>query len=346
MIVMKYDNLRAFQKHIEGAAPNHLVPVYLILSKEASLCKMATELLLQAIFGKTTSLTSHLNIRRFDGEKVEGKVLLDELAGGGLLFGKQVVVLNRADHLLKATQKQLEEYFKRSNSSVIFIITAESFAANTNFYKNAEKAGVIVSLEDSKGATRLQALSESVNAAVAAENKTIDAQACRLLVNQVGADRELLQNELKKLICYVGERSRITSEDVSKICSFVNQETVWQLGEAVFQRNAANALRITKALMEEGVSFFALLRQLRTQLQTDFHVCSILANGGTHDEIGRTFPYMKGFILDRHIQSATEYGWDRFKKGLHEIDKIELLAKNSSIDEEILAEKIIITLIN
>src|SRR5262249_40672120 len=131
--------------------------------------------------------------------------------------------------------------------------------------------------------------------------------------------------------------------DVAAVCSSINLDNAWQLGEAIFRRDVPTALRISKGLLADGTAFIALLRQIRTQFQTEFQVCSILSRGGSHAEIAQEFPYMKGQILDRHMHQAQSYGMQRFKSALLAIDEAELSAKNNG-DPDFLAERLIIKL--
>jgi DNA polymerase-3 subunit delta len=122
---------------------------------------------------------------------------------------------------------------------------------------------------------------------------------------------------------------------VATICTGINQETVWQLGEAIFKLDAQAALRIGHALLDEGTALLSLLRQIRTQFQTDLQVAAILASKGSPADVTALFGYMKGTILDRHCQAARHYGFERFKAGLLKIDEAELQAKNSTPEREL-----------
>lgn len=169
----------------------------------------------------------------------------------------------------------------------------------------------------------------------------MDRQVCQFLLKQLGTDQSLLYQEIEKLFCYVGDRSEITLQDVSMISTSVNVENVWQLGDAIFRCDVNSALRISKALLNDGTALLALLRQIRSQFQTKFQICSILKNGGTSAEVVQQYPYMKGNILERNMQMALNYGMPRFKKGMIKIDETELQAKNSGADSDILLELLI-----
>ena len=94
-------------------------------------------------------------------------------------------------------------------------------------------------------------------------------------------------------------------------------------------------------LAEESGALLGFLRQLRGQFQTEFQVAAILATGGSREEVSARFPYMQGFILDRHIQMARGYGIDSLKQGILLIDKTELKAKNSATDPNCLLELLV-----
>jgi DNA polymerase-3 subunit delta len=94
----------------------------------------------------------------------------------------------------------------------------------------------------------------------------------------------------------------------------------------------------------EGQPFLPLLRQIRNQFLTEYQVCALLEQGQTSAEIFQEFPYMKGQILEKHIQNARDYGMGAFRKGLLAIDAAEIQAKNSGVDEQLLAELLIVKL--
>ena len=88
----------------------------------------------------------------------------------------------------------------------------------------------------------------------------------------------------------------------------------------------------------------SLLRQIRSQFQTDYQISCILAEGGGASEIAQNYPYMRGTILDKHIQTAKSYGKHKFKEGILALDETELKIKNSAADDNFLNELLILKL--
>jgi DNA polymerase III subunit delta len=339
---LKYSNLRAFEKHLQAAAPDHFADIYVVLSKDHFERKSAINILVEKLL--KGSKHTPFNLKTFDGGSSSIEDIIEDLCEMALFSGKRIILIEQADKLSKSATMELEAYYTRPNPSIHLIIIASAISHVTNFYKKAEKAGVILEFEEVKPWEKEKLLGDWIQSIVVKEKKSIDPPACQYLLKQVGVDQTTLHNELQKLFCYIGDRSTITLNDVGAICCSVNIENAWQLGDAIFRRDPASALRITQALLTDGIPFLVLIRQIRTQFQTKFQICSILANGGTSSDVAQQYAYMKGNILERNIQMAREYGMDRFKKGMLKIDETETKIKNSGVDETLLAELLIITI--
>lgn len=339
---MKYATLAAFEKHLESASPNHFSDVYLILAKEAFVRKSAADRLIALVLKGETSPA--LSLHLFNAEDHSIDRVLQELESLPLFSKKRVIIVQNAEALDKASTLKLEAYCSSPNRTACLAVAAATLNRATTFYKKLEKVGVVLDVAEEKPWEREKTIADWLQTEAIKEGKQLGPQVSQMLIKQLGTDQALLSTELAKLICYVGERKAIVEKDIIAISPTANLENGWQLGEAIFRCDASAALRISKGLLTDGLALIALLRQIRSQFQTEFQVCSILAHGGTSSDVSQEFPYMKGAILERHVRQSQTYGMQRFKKGLLAIDDTELQAKNSAIDAEFLAERLIIKL--
>lgn len=339
---MKYDNLRAFEKHLESAAPSHFSSLYVVLGKEPIETKEAFDLLAKSLLPNEKDRFLCLSV--FDGSQISKEVLLSDLESLSFFVQKRVIAIQQADKLKKEITEGLEHYFTHPNPNCYIILLAQAIAKNTSFYKKFEKIGVILELAEPKPWEKEKRLIEWLNKQIAAVRKLMAYPVCQSLVKASGMDHGILKQELEKLLCYVGEKKEITGADVAAICTNINAETVWQLGEALFCHDRHAALRIGRGLLEEGTALLPLLRQIRSQFQTEYQICTLIAQGAKSEDITQDFPYMKGQILERHMHLAQQYGQERFKQGLLAIDAMELQAKNSQLDEAFLLDLLIIKL--
>lgn len=339
---MKFENNITFDKHLEGAAPNRFALVYFIISKEVFPREKAVKSLIKHVLPDPVS--TQLSLQVFDADRQSPNQILQDLQTHTFFSKQRLVVVHRVDSLDKASTSKFETYFASPNPSVCLVMVAETINRSTNFYKKAEKAGVILDVPEEKPWEKEKNVINWLNQEVASHQKQLSPMASQLIVKQVGTDQTLLLGELQKLICYVGERRVIDEKDIAALCPVVNTETGWQLGEAIFRRDAATALRISKGLITEGLALIALLRQIRSQFLTGYQIASILKQGGTSTDVSKEFPYMKGTILERNINQSQNYGMDQFKKGILAIDLAEFQAKNSVSDPEFLADMLIVKL--
>jgi DNA polymerase-3 subunit delta len=340
---MKYTNYKAFERHLEEADAGLLADVYAVMGKEAFEVKAAGDRLVAVLL--KSKKNPELALKVYNGEKLMLEDLLQELYSLPFFSDKRVVLIQNAESLSKVQTERLEEYLERPNRTLCLIISASAINRGTTFYKKLEKTGIILDIAEEKSWEKEKSTREWLFETVAKEKKRIGHEAVQMLQKQIGTDRALLTQELEKLICFIDDRDEITMQDIAAISTSVNTENIWQLSDAIFSRNANSALRITKGLLNEGTAFLALLRQIRAQVQTDYQICTILANGGTGAEVTATYPYMKGRILENHMQAASSYGLSRFKKAMLKIDETESMAKNGFQDDDFLAELLIANLV-
>lgn len=333
---MKYNNLRAFEKHLQDSSPEHFVDVYLIISKEQFQCKQAADLLINYL-SKAQSEKA-FNVQRYEAAEIPVEKLITELNSFSFFSQKPIIMLQNLEKAPKVLLEKLEPSLAAAKLPVTLILLTSSLAASTKLFKRIEKIGVLLDIPEEKSWNKEKTAQEWLLSLSKQNGKSFAPQACMALIKRVGTDSSTLFQEHEKLLCYVGDRKEITVQDVQAICTAANIDTIWQLGEAIFRRDPANALRISKGLLEDELPFVSLLRQLRSQFETEYKICSILSQGGTAKEIGEQFPKMGAFIIERHMQQAQAYGSIPLRNGLLKIDEAELNFKNSLGDAEVLNE--------
>lgn len=339
---MKTNDLKSLQKHLKDSSIEELAPVYLVNGKDEADKRTALKSLQSVLLqGQDDSFA----LKIFDcAAAAQIGDILQELEAIPFLGGNSVVTVQNVDKLDKPGKEALQKYIAKPNDKVFLLMTAAGLSGSTNLFKMADKNGIVLQLLAEKPWEKESRVMEWIAEKCKKSGKKIGKSACHHLVKQIGVDMILLENELEKLISYVGERREIVDHDVGAICVRVPLETVWQLGEAIFQRDVPKVLRVTRSLIADGNSLFVLLAQIRRQFQTGYHICSVVTNGGSTQEITKAFPYMTGRILERNIRQAQNYGMHRFKKGMILINETDVLSKNSSTNPDFLLEMLVVKL--
>lgn len=340
---MKCHHLRDFEKYLEASSSQALANIYLILAKDPFQSKNALDLLRHFLLRHLKS--PEIALKSYDGEQLIMNRLLEDLEEGSFLSDQHMIVVHQVDKLSKSNCGKLESCFRTLPSFVYLVLTATTLHKSSSLASKAEQSGVVLEIPELKPWEKEKAIQEWICLWVLKMGKKIEPKNSLFLLKRVGTDQAILQQELEKLICYIGDRNEMTSEDIKLICGSINQETNWKLGEAIFRRDIKAALPIARALLDDQVPFLTLLRQVRHQVQTEYQVCSILENGGKSAEVTHQFPYMKGQILKSHLELSRFYGMSRFKAAMIKIDEIELLAKNSALEPELLVELLVCHLV-
>lgn len=338
---VRYDNIRAFEKHLEGASPHHLSPLYLIIGKDDFECKEALQLLKRFLI---SSDQKDMAFKSWEGAQADPQELLTDLYSQSFFTEKRVIFIHQMEKLKKSVWKELEKYVKKIPRSQYLILSANTLCRQTNLYKLVEKEGIILEFAELKPWEKEKFLIDWVAKQVAAQRKLMSYQVCQQFIRQVGIEQATVANELEKLFCFIGSRQEITRQDVEQINSAIVSSSIWQLGEAIFGGDVSLALKTTKSLLQDGSSLLPLLRQIRSQFVTAYQLCLLLVQGKQPTEIISEFPHMKGQILDKNIANARQYGMETLRRGLLEIDHAEARVKNSEMDEHLLADTLIIKL--
>ncbi len=347
---MKYTSLSSFEKHLLEAAPAFYSNLYVVLIKDSFLRQTVAHKIKRSLLPDSLSEAGHViksdkeSYQLFNGTEQEAHVLLQELYTYSLLTKKRVLLVQNFDLLPKDMADKIVAYSLNPMPHTFLILCGAVLNSNTNFYKQLEKIGTCLVLPEEKPWEKEKSMQAWVMNHIQDKHKKMSVETCQFLIKQVGTDTACLYQEVEKLLCFIDTRQEITKEDIIALCPIENLETIWQLSEAIFNKDTRSALRISKNLAEEGTHFLTFLRQLRSQIFQGFQVASILAQGGNDLEIVQEFPYMKGRILEKNKQQALHYGMEKCRQALLYLDNTERKAKNSQIDAEILNEMLIIHL--
>ncbi len=322
---MKFSSLRAFEKHIDGAMKLQFPPLYLIASEGAQENRLAIDLLAGKIARKE-------KIGEFAIKRVKGGSVLDELNTLSFFSASQIIIVED----VSALSKQEEEAVLKGAPGTFIILSGVPSASA--FYKKVEKEGVVLDLSAEKSWQKEKGIEEWIGVECAKVGKRIDQPALVMLARETKADSQLLRQELDKLFTFVDTRDRITVQDVDLLVAKGAESNIFELSESLFKADRAKAIKIMRNILSQGGNYFALLKQLRGQIETELKVASILKNGGTPQKITETFPYMKGFVLEKHLESVRRMGFERLKKALTLVDDFDLKGREGQPDYELLTD--------
>jgi DNA polymerase-3 subunit delta len=95
----------------------------------------------------------------------------------------------------------------------------------------------------------------------------LDPAAARMLVERMGANPQRLRNELERLALWAGEGGEVSATDLDAMIADTSETVVWALSDALLERDAATALRISERLIAQGENVTGLIYGLASRLR-------------------------------------------------------------------------------
>lgn len=130
----------------------------------------------------------------------------------------------------------------------------------------------------------------------------LDPVAARMLVDRMGANPQRLHNELERLSLWAGEGGEVSAVDLDAMVADTSEAAVWALSDALLERDAASALRISERLISQGENVTGLIYGLASRLRKACAAAAMLAEGIAPKQVESTLgmhPYAAKQLVGR-----------------------------------------------
>ena len=202
-----------------------------------------------ALDGLVTPEERELAVAVYHSDDIDERSLAAELRTPPMFGARRVVLLRRADKFnLDLDKSVFAEFLEKPLDSTVLLLSAPDMDRRKRLYSLVKKFGLVV---DCKKLDRRSA-PEFVVGQVEDAGKRIAGPAVRTLIELVGTDSALLGNEIRNLVNYTGERHSIEEEDVMIMTANLREESVFNLTDAIANRDVAGALAALELLLDDG----------------------------------------------------------------------------------------------
>jgi len=327
---VKFPSVAVFDKHLKEAFPDHLASIFLIVTPD--------EYERRKNIDKITALLqkkdAHLRLVRLSGledplERVKEEILTPCLFGG--LFGGLTLVIYEAVDKVK-NNADLGDLFAHFPPGVHLVLGATGYKAVSELYQKGKKEIIALDMGDEKPWEKERRLQEWLVQEVRRQQKSLNSDVVQYLMQHLGPDLATLDQELSKLICYVGDKPRIELEDAKAICGTRDLFTGWQLAEKIVWEKAAP---LGDKVADMGF-LFPLIGQLRYHLQLGYRLAELLEAKATLGDIKHHFPSLRPQQIEKFSAQARSRKPRFFHRGLEMLYHLEFASKSSSLDIAVL----------
>jgi DNA polymerase-3 subunit delta len=184
----------------------------------------------------------------FDGDSAAAEDVVNAANTMPFMSERRLVVVRDVDKLDAAGLETLAAYAKDPAPFTCLVLVATKVAKNSKLYRAVASTGVAYEYAAPK---RSQYAGEVVRL-LRERGKHMALPAAERLVDMVGRDLRRLDVEAAKLASYVGDAAEVTAADVTAVASDGGSASVFELSDAVGERDVARALRVLNRLLSSG----------------------------------------------------------------------------------------------
>ena len=314
---MRFDNATALGKHLREAGPDHLAPIYGVLCSEAFDRKKVFQGIVAAI-----KRSAEAQVVRFSGQERGVAGGLAELESLSLFEERKVVVIDEVDKASKEELAALEGYVKRPSTGVFFVFGASLMRPLKGVMESGKREMVILDLLKEKPWDRRDRKTQWLRGVAKRVGKGLSDEVMAFLFEEVGEELLSLEQEVIKLVTYVGERAGISLEDARAVCTGGAKPKLWKVAEELVWDLNPESL----SAVENATDLFMLIPMVRGQLQTGLKLHDCIEQGEDFKSVlPRAFPK----TIEKYKRLLKMRPKEFFKRGLPALFECELMAKNS-----------------
>ncbi len=258
-------------------------PVYFLYGEEDYFIDGIVDAVLSCAVDESTK---HFNCDVVYGSDSDGKKIAAMAASYPMMADRRVVVVKDFERL--ADKEALEPYFEKPSPTTVLVIIASHPDMRKKPFpllKKHSTGGESPRLYDNQ-------IPAWIESHVKLSGRTIAPPAAALLQSYVGTSLRELANEIEKLLIAIGQKQAIEAADVERVVGVSREFTVFELANAVGDKNMKRAVEIAERMLDAGESAVPMIAALtqhfmklwklwdaRRKFTTDFevaHACGIV----------------------------------------------------------------------
>ncbi len=308
--------------------------IYLLYGDEAYLKKQYKNKLKNAICGDDTMNYSYFEGKDCDASEIKG--ICETLP----FFADKRLVIIENSGFFKSANDTINEYIENVPDTTCVVFVESEVDKRSKLFKKAKDIGYVCEMAEQN-----QAMLEQWIVGILNQNgMKITKNTLEKFLTYVGSDMESISKELEKVICYAMGRDVVTDMDVEAVCSVQISSRIFDMIDAMSNKNRARALELYNdmmALKEPPMRIlFMLARQFNIMLQVYELSKRSIASGEIASKAGIQ-PFIVGKII-KQLNAKNGFTGKVLVEALRDCVNIENDIKNGRMDDKAGVEMILI----
>lgn len=304
-----------------------LANVYLLHGQEDLLAEEAVEAIITAALAPHER---HFNLDHLHAGDTDIRQILAIASSFPMMSARRVVVVHDVDRFTQKENELLAAYVEHPPPTTILILTAAGVDFRKKPYNTLRSSGSVQGFKPLYE-NRIPAW---ITERIGREGGSITPEAAQLLAAYAGPSLRSLQNEISKLLTYLGRPAAITADDVSSVVGVSREYTVFELQRAIGGRNRQRAAEIVDRMMEAGESPPWIIVMLTSYFLSLWRVRDLLRTGTSNAAIAgdlRVTP----FRAQEYREAAERFTREEIEDAFSLLARADEQVKGASPDERL-----------
>jgi len=327
-----------YQQAMTLLGKKELAPLYFIFGEEKYQHDQLVEKIIDAAIDPTNR---DFNFDMFYANEVEIEKVVNITRSYPMMAQRRLVILKDIQLLKPAAQKHLADSLLKPTPTTCLVLTSpqknvtgKSLLAISNLAQSVEcrplyDNELIPWIEDHLRSKKIQ----------------IDTQAIPLLLAQVGNSLLNLTNELEKVLVNIVPRTRITVEDIQTVTSISKQFNIFELCNAIGDKNFPSAINIVDKLLEQGENPSTMIIQISKHMVNLVKLTQANRMGKTSASELVAITRLVSFIINRMKSQVRKYTDDQLRRSFHHLAEADFHLKTSYQQPKLILELLVYNIV-
>jgi len=298
---------------------------------------------------------AELNTTVFDGSKVTLGELQHACSSVPFMADRRLVIVEGLltrleskgeERALSAWQKEylegLTQYLKRLPETTRLVFVEDRSISQSNPVHRlalAKEGGHVKEFKPPQG----KELNRWIEERVKKKGGQIKPAAVEELAAFVGSDLRLLDQEVEKLVVYVNWAHPIGEDDVRLLVSRVQEANIFEMVDALGQRDGQQAARLLHQLLDGGEHPLALLGMIVRQFRIMIQVKELNEQGLTQQDIAARLR-LHPFVVKKAMRQAMNFPMEQLEAIYRQLLETDVAIKMGQMDEVLALDMLVVGL--
>ena len=255
-------------------------PLYYVYGDEPYLVERGVKRLLERAVSPDFR---EFNLTVFYGGEAKGDEIIEAAQTLPMFAERRVVLVRKSGALSAAALETLAGYVQDPVPSTCLVFQGEKIDQRKKFFVELKKNG---SLVEYKRPYENQ-LGPFIREEAAAHGKRLEPAAIELLAYFVGNNLQDLATQVEKIALYVGSREHVRVDDVKAVASDTKVDSVFDLANALGEKNLDKALRTLQTILRDGEAPLMVLAMMTRHFRQLWRVRELVDRKVPSQEISK-----------------------------------------------------------